>query len=79
LYECLLPQYEHKFADIEQCGPDGTIPDAPSSSVTIAGIMLDTIRRERQQLHVLRETGRIGDSVHRALEHELDLSESRLA
>jgi monovalent cation/hydrogen antiporter len=41
-------------------------------------VMLETIRRERQQLNVLRETGRIEDSVHRKLERELDLSESKL-
>ena len=79
LYDDLLHQYEHKIAEIDQCGPDGSFPDQTSSGVTIAGIMLDTIRRERQQLNVLRETGRIGDSVHRTLERELDLSESRLA
>jgi CPA1 family monovalent cation:H+ antiporter len=41
-------------------------------------LMLDTIRRERQELNLLRTDGRIGDGVHRILERELDLSESRL-
>jgi CPA1 family monovalent cation:H+ antiporter len=45
----------------------------------MAGVMLDTIRRERDELNSLRASGRIGDSVHRTLERELDLSESRLA
>jgi len=79
LYDDLLHQYEHKIAEIDECGPDGTIPDEPSSGVTMAAVLLDTIRRERQQLNVLREAGRIGDSVHRTLERELDLSESKLA
>jgi NhaP-type Na+/H+ or K+/H+ antiporter len=79
LFDDLLHQYEHKITEIEQCGPDGTIPAEPSAGVTMAEVLLDTIRRERQQLNVLRETGRIGDAVHRTLERELDLSESKLA
>jgi monovalent cation/hydrogen antiporter len=79
LYDDLLHQYEHKITEIEQCGPDGTMPSEPSTGATMAGVLLDTIRRERQQLNVLRETGRIGDAVHRTLERELDLSESKLA
>src|SRR5205823_5894468 len=79
LYDDLLHQYEHKIAEIDQCGPDGTIPADTSAGATMGGVLLDTIRRERQQLNVLRETGRIGDSVHRMLERELDLSESKLA
>jgi CPA1 family monovalent cation:H+ antiporter len=42
-------------------------------------LLLETIRREREELNLLRATGRIGDGVHRSLERELDLSESRLA
>jgi hypothetical protein len=41
-------------------------------------LLLDTTRREREELKLLRASGRIGDSIHRTLEHELDLSESRL-
>ena len=79
LYEDLVHQYEHKITEIDQCGPDGSTPSETTPGVTIAAIMLDTIRRERQQLNALRETGRIADSVHHTLERELDLSESRLA
>jgi Na+/H+ antiporter len=78
LYDDLVHQYEHKITEIDQCGPDGSMPAEPSAGMTMAGVLLDTIRRERQQLNILRETGRIGDSVHRTLERELDLSESRL-
>jgi len=78
LYDDLVHQYEHKITEIDQCGPDGSMPAEASGGMTMAGVLLDTIRRERQQLNVLRETGRIGDSVHRTLERELDLSESRL-
>jgi len=41
-------------------------------------LMLQTIRREREELNLLRANGRIGDGLHRSLERELDLSESRL-
>lgn len=79
LYDDLLHQYEHKIREIDQCGPDGTVPEEASAGLTMAGVLLDTIRREREELNLLRSTGRIGDSVHRTLERELDLSESRLA
>jgi CPA1 family monovalent cation:H+ antiporter len=79
LYDDLVHQYEHKISEIEQCGPDGRVPDEPAVSLTMGGVMLDTIRREREELNLLRANGRIGDSVHRTLERELDLSESRLA
>ncbi len=79
LYHDLLHQYEHKITEIEECGPQGTMPEEASGGITMAGLLLDTIRREREELNLLRSTGRIGDSVHRTLERELDLSESRLA
>lgn len=41
-------------------------------------VVLETIRAEREKLNSLRQSGRLGDSVHRSLERELDLSESRL-
>jgi CPA1 family monovalent cation:H+ antiporter len=47
--------------------------------MTMERLLLETIRREREELNLLRATGRIGDTVHRSLERELDLSESRLA
>jgi len=79
LYDDLLHSYEHKITEIDQCGPDGTVAQEASAGLTMGGVLLDTIRREREQLNLLRSTGRIGDSVHRTLERELDLSESRLA
>jgi monovalent cation/hydrogen antiporter len=79
LYDDLLHQYEHKITEIDQCGPDGSVPDEPTANLTLGQILLETIRREREELNLLRANGRIGDSVHRTLEHELDLSESRLA
>lgn len=78
-YDDLLHQYEHKITEIDPCGPDGSVPKERSSNLTVEGLLLDTIRREREELNLLRATGRIGDGVHRNLERELDLSESRLA
>jgi Na+/H+ antiporter len=79
LYEDLLHQYEHKLAEIEQCGPDGSNPATETRRLTINHALLEIVRREREELNLLRANGRIGDNVHRTLEHELDLSESRLA
>jgi NhaP-type Na+/H+ or K+/H+ antiporter len=79
VYEDLLHQYQHKLTDIDPCGPGGTQPEPSPGGVTLEGVLLDTIRRERTELNALRANGRIGDSLYRSLEHELDLSESRLA
>lgn len=79
LYSDLLHQYEHKVADITDCGPDGNTPTKELHGMTMSHLLLETIRREREELNLLRANGRIGDSVHRNLERELDLSESRLA
>jgi CPA1 family monovalent cation:H+ antiporter len=78
LYEDLLHQYEHKLTEADPCGPDGSLPEAPKEGITLESVLLDTIRRERAELSTLRANGRIGDSLYRTLEHELDLSESRL-
>jgi monovalent cation/hydrogen antiporter len=79
LYSDLLHQFEHKRADIDPCGPDGNLPPETSGRLTIESVVLETIRREREELNLLRATGRIADSLHRKLERELDLSESRLS
>jgi Na+/H+ antiporter len=79
LYEDLLHQFEHKVSEVELCGPDGSAQKANEGMVTMGEVMLNTIRRQREELNLLRESGRIGDAAHRSLERELDLSESRLA
>ena len=78
LYDDLLHHYEHKITEIDKCGPDGGIPE-DTVGLTMGQLLLETIRREREELNLLRASGRIGDGVHRSLEHELDLSESRLS
>ncbi|UWZ84974.1 Na+/H+ antiporter [Occallatibacter riparius] len=78
LYEDLLHQYEHKLTEVDPCGPDGSLPEPSKEGVTLERILLDTVRRERAELNTLRANGRIGDTLYRTLEHELDLSESRL-
>ena len=79
LYNDLLHRYEHRLSEIEACGPDGSAPKEDETSVTMAQLLLDTIRQQREELNQLRDSGRIGDGVHRSLQHELDLSESRLS
>jgi len=78
LYVDLLHQYEHKIAAIDLCGPGGSVPPPSEESLSMEGLLLDTVRRQRDELNSLRENGRVGDAVHRSLERELDLSESRL-
>jgi CPA1 family monovalent cation:H+ antiporter len=78
IYEDLLHDYQHKLQEIDQCGPDGSDPEKASRGLTMNHLLLETLRREREELNLLQANGRIGDSVHRTLERELDLGESRL-
>ncbi len=78
LYDDLLHQYQHKLEEVEQCGPDGSDLEKSAHGLTANHLQLDAIRREREELNLLRANGRIGDNVHHNLERELDLSESRL-
>jgi monovalent cation/hydrogen antiporter len=79
LYQDLLHDYQHKLQDIDECGPDGSDPEKAPQGLTMNHLQLETLRREREELNLLQANGRIGDSVHRILERELDLEESRLA
>jgi Na+/H+ antiporter len=78
LYEDLLHDFQHQLQEIDQCGPDGSDPAKASRGLTMNHLLLETLRREREELNLLQANGRIGDSVHRNLERELDLGESRL-
>jgi hypothetical protein len=78
LYEDLLHQYQHRLEDIDECGPDGSNPEKTAHGLTTNHLLLETIRRQREELNLLRSNGRIGDNVHRNLERELDLKESLL-
>jgi len=78
LYDDLLHQYEHRINSIDLCGPDGSTSSSSGPEAGMEQLLLDTVRRQRDELNTLRENGRIGDGVHRSLERELDLSESRL-
>jgi monovalent cation/hydrogen antiporter len=77
-YEDLLHQYQHRLEGIAECGPDGSDLDKKSHVLTANHLMLETIRRQREELNLLRANGRIGDTVHHSLERELDLKESLL-
>jgi monovalent cation/hydrogen antiporter len=78
VFEDLLHQYQHRLEDIDECGPDGSHPQKTSHGLTTNHLLLETIRRQREELTLLRSNGRIGDSVHHNLERELDLKESLL-
>jgi hypothetical protein len=79
LYDDLLHQFEHRINSIDFCEPGGNDSQKAQDSVTMEQLLLDTVRRQRDELNLLRESGRVGDTVHRNLERELDLSESRLS
>lgn len=74
-YDDVLHQYEHRLEALADCGPG---MDDVWNSRSIEGVLLEAVQVERQELIRLRDSGRIGDETYRALERELDLSESRL-
>ncbi len=76
-YEDLLHSYEHRIEEISTCGPEVPVGDLETHSRS--SILRDAVRAEREELTKLRNEGRIGDGLHRTLERELDLSESRLS
>jgi monovalent cation/hydrogen antiporter len=78
LYDDLLHQHQHKLEELDGCGPDSSDSQEDSHGLSMNHLLLETIRRERVELNLLQANGRIADGVHRKLERELDLSESRL-
>ena len=76
-YDDLLHQYGHRLESIVDCGPG--MPAEDRHARTMANVILETVRIEREELLNLRDAGRMDDSVYRTLQRELDLSESRFA
>ncbi|MGI4855114.1 MAG: Na+/H+ antiporter [Janthinobacterium lividum] len=76
-YDDLLHQYHHRLESIVDCGPG--MPAQDVHARTMVHVMVETVRVEREELLQLREDGRVDESVYRALERELDLSESRFS
>ncbi len=76
-YDDLLHQYGHRLESIADCGPG--VPAEDRHIRTMAHVVLETVRVEREELIHLRNTGSVDEQVYRALEHELDLSESWFA
>ncbi len=74
-YEDLLHQYGHRLESIVDCGPG--MPAQDVHARTMAHVMLDTLRVEREELIELRDSGRVDEGIYRTLERELDLSETR--
>ena len=76
-YDDLLHQYAHRLESIEECGPG--VPATDRHARTMANVLLETVRVEREELIRLRDAGTVNDTIYRTLEHELDLSESWFA
>ena len=76
-YEDLLHQYEHWLEEVSDCSPDTSILGAEGTARVNA--MRAATTAEREALIRLRDEGRIGDTLHRALQRELDLNETRFS
>lgn len=76
-YEDLLHQYRHRLKDVRNAKPG--IPEQDLEARTRTNLLRETVQVERDRLTELRDAGQISDTLHRTLERELDLSESRLS
>ena len=75
-FDDLLHEHHHRLEEITECGPASA--EAHGGGV-LPQILRGNLRIKRDALNQLRDEGRIGDTLHRSLERELDLTESRLA
>ena len=76
LYEDLVRHYQQRLASHQ---PGGGNQEDISDHDRHLELSLEALRIERETAIRLRDEGRINDEVLRKIEHELDLSESRLA
>ena len=76
IFHDLIHQYTHQLRELESGDAEDTTE--LRGALSLHTLRLETVRHERRELIVLRDSGRIGDTTHRVLERELDLSESRL-
>lgn len=75
-YEDLVLHYRQRLASLQNSDSD---QEQRIDQARYVALSLETLRVERQTVIRLRDEGRINDEVLRRIEHELDLSESRLA
>lgn len=74
----LLHKFEHRITEIDECGFAESILNKSATSLTMGQVLLKTIQAEREKLNSRHQGERVGDRVHRSVERELDLSETRL-
>lgn len=74
-YEDLLHQYGDRLEELE-VGAEGDLNAHDGEQR--AALMLEALTLERRSILRLRDEGRISDDVWRALEYEVDLTESRV-
>ncbi len=78
IYEDLGQRYKHRLAKLT--GQDNEeIGATPASYARYIALTRELLRAERKTAVKLRNEGRINDEVLRKVEHELDLTETRLS
>ena len=76
-YDDLLHQYSHRLESIVDCGPG--VPAEDRHARTMANVVFETVRIEREELLQLRDAGRLDEAIYRTLQRELDLTETRFS
>jgi Na+/H+ antiporter len=77
LYDDLKQHYNHRLADLSRSPGDRGGPDREQYARYL-DLSRELLERERQTILQLRDEHRFDDGVLREMEHELDLSETRL-
>lgn len=75
--EGLLSRLQYRMEEL-RAGAEEPAPAPAEQRFSTRSLLLATYRRQREELNELRGSERIGDTVYRTLERELDLGESRL-
>ena len=78
IYDDLEHRYKHRLANLTGQDKD-QIGANPAKYARYFALMRELLHAERRTAVKLRNTGRINDEILRKLEHELDLSDARLA
>lgn len=74
----LLGRLRYRLDELRAGEPDPAANQDSGPRFSSKDLLLETYRRQREELSTLRGDGKIGDGVYRTLERELDLGESRL-
>jgi monovalent cation/hydrogen antiporter len=79
VYEEIEERYRHRLGALQDHGSESDHHESAAHVARYKDVLQQLMRIERHTAVSLRNQGRLNDEVLRRIEHELDLSEMRLA